>query len=374
MQPVNPVSVTRAATDCWEGKLARVDLVAPPGMEDALLTLKAQLGFILVNRAGPAIQPGTCAYARSWIRDGALTSEALLRLGFTDAARDFLLWFAPHQYENGKIPCVVDRRGADPVPEHDSTGEFIFLVAEYWRTTGDRDVLTAMWPRVLNGIAYLESLLDERRTPEFAGTEFYGILPPNISHEGYSAKPMHSYWDDFWALRGYKDAVDLATAMGDPAQQARLATLRDRFATDLGASIAAAMKAHNIPYIPGCADLGDFDATSTTIALDPCQARDILPRGALDATFEKYWGTSSPLAATAPHGRRSRPTRSAPSAPSSTWAGTTAPRSYSRSSSRTAPLPAGASGPRSYGTIRRPPTSSATCPTPGWAATTSAAC
>ncbi len=85
-------------------------------------------------------------------------------------------------------------------------------------------------------------------------------------------------------------------------------------------------------------------------------------------------GTSSPLAATARHGMRSRRTRSATSAPSRAWAGTIALERRSRSFSPTAPPSAGASGPRWYGTIRRPPTSSATCPTPGWAATTSAAC
>jgi hypothetical protein len=26
---------------------------------------------------------------------------------------------------------------------------------------------------------------------------FYGLLPASISHEGYSAKPMHSHWDNF---------------------------------------------------------------------------------------------------------------------------------------------------------------------------------
>ena len=46
----------------------------------------------------------------------------------TAPAVDFLRWYTPYQYPDGKIPCVVDRRGADPVPEHDSCGEFIFLV------------------------------------------------------------------------------------------------------------------------------------------------------------------------------------------------------------------------------------------------------
>ncbi len=272
----------------WRAKLDRVTLIGPPAAADALATLRAQLGYILVNRAGPAIQPGTRSYARSWIRDGALTGEALLRLGHTEAAVDFLEWFAPHQYDSGKIPCVVDGRGADPVPEHDSTGEFIHLVCECYRYTGDRELLARMWPRVVAGIGYLESLLDQRRTDEYRGNEYYGILPPSISHEGYSAKPMHSYWDDFWALRGFKDAAFLAAERNAP-EAAMFAAARDRFATDFAASIAAAMQRHGIDYVPGCADLGDFDATSTTIALAPAHASDLAPAGALERTFERYW-------------------------------------------------------------------------------------
>src|SRR5262249_8570638 len=63
----------------------------------------------------------------------------------------------------------------------------------------------------------------------------------------------------------------------------------DEIARELGASMRAAMAAHHIDFIPGCADLGDFDATSTTIALDPVQAEGVLPRAALERTFERYW-------------------------------------------------------------------------------------
>ena len=66
-------------------------------------------------------------------------------------------------------------------------------------------------------MAYLESLRRSTRTEEFTAAQpsnLRGLLPPSISHEGYSDKPAYSYWDDFWAVRGYKDAVDLARAMG----------------------------------------------------------------------------------------------------------------------------------------------------------------
>ena len=41
-----------------------------------------------------------------------------------------------------------------------------------------------------------------------------GLLPISVSHEGYLAQPVHSYWDDFWALRGFRDAAHLARAAG----------------------------------------------------------------------------------------------------------------------------------------------------------------
>ena len=281
-----------AACAGWKERAGRVGIELPASAGPVVETLEAQLGWILVNRAGPAIQPGARSYARSWIRDGSLTSAALLRLGQPDVVREFLEWFAPFQYADGKVPCCVDQRGSDPVPEHDSSGEFIYLVAEHLRYTGDRDLAARLWPAVARAAAYLDSLRQTRRTAEWrvgGRQEFFGLLPPSISHEGYSAKPMHSYWDDLFALRGFKDAAWLAGVLGHDAERARLEAVRDEFQRELAASLLAAIARHRIDYVPGCADLGDFDATSTTIALNPVQAERALPRAALERTFEKYW-------------------------------------------------------------------------------------
>ncbi|HET9326524.1 MAG TPA: coagulation factor 5/8 type domain-containing protein, partial [Candidatus Eisenbacteria bacterium] len=281
----------RRARDAWRQALGTVGIELPDSAAAIAHAVRAQLGFIMVNRDGPSIQPGSRAYERSWIRDGSLTCSALLRFGHSEMVRDFIEWFGPHQYENGKIPCCADHRGADPVPEHDSHGEFIYLVAEYFRFTSDRASLERWWPRVAKAAAYMDTLRAQRRTPEYLAPEkkeFYGLLPPSISHEGYSAKPMHSYWDDLFALRGYKDAVYLAGVLGRAGDRARLERSRDQFFRDLNASIDAAMKKHKIPYIPGCADLGDYDATSTTIALSPVQAWPSTDER-LVRTFAGYW-------------------------------------------------------------------------------------
>jgi hypothetical protein len=289
---ISPAQAEARCRDRWLAHRRGIEISAPESARDLFDTMWAQLAYILINRDGAAIQPGSRSYERSWIRDGALTSAALLRLGHPEIVRAFIEWFAPNQYANGKIPCVVDTRGPDPVPEHDSSGEFIFLVAEYDRFVHDRAFLKSMWPRVDRAAAYLDSLRRTRRTPEYLGPEtkrFHGLLPPSISHEGYSAKPMHSYWDDLFALRGFKDAVYVAGALGLERDRARLETIRDEFAQDFAASIAATIAFHGIDYMPGCADLGDFDATSTTIALDPVGAQAVVPDAALRRTFERYW-------------------------------------------------------------------------------------
>ena len=274
----------------WEEKLNRVSFQFPD--PTLINTLRTSLAHILISRRGPALQPGTRAYARSWIRDGALISSALLQLDHHEEVRDFIRWYAPRQFANGKIPCVVDERGADPVPENDSHGEFLYLVAEYCRFTRDWQLLREVWPQVEKTCGYIETLLAQRRTPEFQSGDkqlFFGLMPESISHEGYSARPVHSYWDDFFTLRGLKDAVYLADQMGKEERARSYAALRDRFSADLQASIQRTMAKHKITYLPGCAELGDFDATSTTVALSPGGELANLPPAALKATFETYY-------------------------------------------------------------------------------------
>jgi hypothetical protein len=246
---------------------------------------------MLMSRIGPRLQPGTRSYNRSWIRDGAMISEGLLRMGRSEVVRDYVNWYAPYQFKNGMVPCCVDDRGSDPVPENDSHGELIFNIAEYWRYTGDTDFLARMWPHVQGAYAYMEQLRLSERTEQnrARNAAFYGMMPVSISHEGYSAKPVHSYWDNFWALRGYKDAVDIAQALGHREEARRYAVSRDQFRDDLDSSLRLAAEQHGLDFLPGSVELGDFDATSTTIALAPGGEQGRLPQPLLDNTFERYW-------------------------------------------------------------------------------------
>jgi hypothetical protein len=117
----------------------------------------------------------------------------------------------------------------------------------------------------------------------------YGLLPESISHEGYSAKPMHSYWDDFFALRGLKDAVEIAKVLNESEWGSKVNIIKDKFNNDLYNSINLTIKRKGIDYIPGCAELGDFDATSTSIGVFPCDELNNMPKDKLKGTFDKYF-------------------------------------------------------------------------------------
>ncbi|MGI8931746.1 MAG: discoidin domain-containing protein [Sphingomicrobium sp.] len=275
----------------WRTVLGRVAISVPPAKQAFADTVATTFSQVLTSRDGPMLKPGTRSYNRAWIRDGAMMSEALLRMGRADVARAFADYYRGHLFASGKVPCCVDFRGADPVPENDSQGEHIFLTNQLYRFTGDRAALERDWPSVLAAARYMDKLrLSERTAANRAPGKrmLYGLMPPSISHEGYSAKAQYSLWDDFWALRGYRDAADIAARLGKPEAR-ELATSRDEFATDLHAAILAARDHWKIAYIPGATSLGDFDATSTTIALDPGDEQARLHPNMLDATFERYW-------------------------------------------------------------------------------------
>src|SRR4029077_9571255 len=127
-------------------------------------------------------------------------------------------------------------------------------IREVIRESGDDSFLKMMLPSVNKAADYLIALRKERMTKEYELGDLaacYGLLPESASHEGYLAHPVHAYWDDFWALRGLRDATIMAEVLGDQAQAQRIAELRDSFRETLYASIDATMSRRQIDYIPG---------------------------------------------------------------------------------------------------------------------------
>jgi F5/8 type C domain len=299
---INPENISREdvekklneTIDFWKSKVDHIRFNLPESADRIINTWKSNLAYILINRDNAGIQPGSRSYERSWIRDGALTSSALLKSGIVKEVKDFIYWYADHLYKNGKVPCVVDTRGPDPVPENDSNGEFIYLVKEYFNFTKDTAFLREMNEHVLKDVDYMDTLISQRTTDHFRNGNdsvraYYGIMPQSISHEGYSAKPMHSFWDDFFTMKGLKDATEIERILGEKKSYERIKKFRDTFKENLYNSLRLAIKTRKIDYIPGCVELGDFDATSTTIAISPCNELANLPEPYARNTFDKYF-------------------------------------------------------------------------------------
>jgi hypothetical protein len=115
-----------------------------------------------------------------------------------------------------------------------------------------------------------------------------GLLPISVSHEGYLAQPVHSYWDDFWALRGLEDAVYLARVCGRESSAGKWTTLGGRFAASLFTSIESTRIQRKLDFIPGSIEWADFDPTATSNAIYLFDVPDGLNRQAVEQTFDKY--------------------------------------------------------------------------------------
>ena len=278
----------------WDTLLGGVSISLPGEARAIVNTVKSNLAYILMTADGPALQPGARSYQRSWVRDGSLTSAALLQMEIDGPVRRYIDWYSGYQYPDGRIPAVVESRGPEPTPENDSHGEFISMIREYFSFSRDTAWLRGKWESVRKTARYIHALREERKTGLYRnGTPeqraCFGLVPESISHEGYCPAPMHSYWDDFFALRGLNDAAFIARVLGENAQAVAILAESDDFGADLLASLRQAIRNRNIRFIPGCAELGDFSGLSTTVAVTPCEVLGSLPPEETRYTFDESY-------------------------------------------------------------------------------------
>ncbi|MFH0880338.1 MAG: discoidin domain-containing protein, partial [Lentisphaerota bacterium] len=284
------------ARDSWSNQLGHV--VFEVSDRDITDFLKAQMAYMLIHRDGAALQPGSRQYERSWIRDGAMMSEALMRMGLFQPVREFIDWYAHFIQPNGMVPPSFRHDDAlDCGPgsglEYDGQGAWVYLVMEYYRFTGDRAFLEKHFESMHKSLGYLEelrgrTLVEGYMTTNPPSDRFVGILPKSFSHEGYDL-PMHSYWDDFWALKGWKDGREAASILGREDVAAWAEGQYEALRTSVVKSVELTMKAKDIDYVPGCAEKGDFDPTSSSIAVVPCGERALVPETVWQATYDRYF-------------------------------------------------------------------------------------
>ncbi len=282
----------------WQSTVGRIQLSLPD--RSLIDTVRAQTAYMLINQTGHAMQPGPRNYNRSFIRDGAATASILARMGMGKVAREYLRWYSDHAvHANGLVSPILNEdgsvnRGFGSDLEHDSQGQFVWLVAEIARVDGGVESVKEYEPKVRLALKYLQELRERTMVPGYlaereAPRRFHGILAPSISHEGYSV-PTHSYWDDYWGLRGWHDAIWLAEGWGKPDLAKWAREQYEALRSSMRQSIQATMAWKNIDFIPASADTADWDPTSVSIGIDPANQMDLMPQAALKHTFDRYLG------------------------------------------------------------------------------------
>ncbi|MBJ7423839.1 MAG: discoidin domain-containing protein [Akkermansiaceae bacterium] len=275
----------------WQQVLAPVEWRVPSLARSAVECFRTAASHILINRDGPAIQPGPRRYTRSWVRDCVIMGAAMAKVNHPHVLREFLLWYVQFQRPDGYVPCVVDRDGVDDLVENDSHGQLIWGICEVYRNERNLEFVNSMWQATELAAEYLIRLRAQRMTPEFSEpthSSRYGLLPESASHEGYLAHPVHSYWDDFWGIRGLEAAAELAKASGRHEQSSRWQSEARTFLTDVMSSMDRVIKEHKISYIPGSVEWADFDPTATSNAIAQLDFADDLPVGPLHEMLDTY--------------------------------------------------------------------------------------
>lgn len=279
------------ALNRWKRKLGAVRWDVPKCAAPAFDCWRSTAAHILINRDGPAIQPGPRRYTRSWVRDCVIMGAALAKAGLHAPLHEFIEWYAQFQREDGFIPCVVDRDGVDWLVEHDSHGQFLWGVCEVHRANPDPRFLNRLMPHVRLAADYLLELRKQRLGPEYETEEklaMRGLLPESASHEGYLAHPVHSYWDDFWGIRGLQAAADLAKFAGLTESAERWSIEADYFQDDMLRSMERVIAGKQLTYVPGSVEWADFDPTATSNAIAMLDFADALPQAPLETMLATY--------------------------------------------------------------------------------------
>lgn len=260
----------------WEAVLGRVGLEVPDGKcEDCFRASAAYL--VMLSRDGKPV-PGPTKYGSFWVRDCAYMADALYYAGQGDLVPPALEQLKTMQLANGGFSA---RAGAGD-NELDAPGEAIYTLVQHYRRTGDLNWLRGVWPNIANACRYVRAKRPQRENAD--------ILPASVSAEDLGKATQQHYWDDFWCIRGLRDAAYAARELGKRRDAAWISAEADSLLAATRASIDETMARNSIAYIPnGPQEVASSSmARGTSCALWPCAVLD--PSDPLvRRSFDTYW-------------------------------------------------------------------------------------
>jgi GH15 family glucan-1,4-alpha-glucosidase len=261
--------------DRWNSQLSRVKLSLPD--KRYVDCFYASLAYLMILSDDGAPRPGSAIYEPFWIRDNVYIADAYYYAGRLDLASQSLEQLAKMQVEDGGFtPHTASARNS----EHDAPGQAIYIFLQHYRRTGDTDYLKKTWPIIESAAGYINKLLVDRKS----------ILPPSMSAEDLGSEKQQHYWDDFWAVRGLRDASFAAKALGKTRDADKFQNLAQLLLDATWKSIRKVAKDHSIQYIPnGPEDIeSSAMARGTSCGIWPCGVLEPSDPFVVES-FDVYW-------------------------------------------------------------------------------------
>ena len=271
----------------WRPVLSRVSLDVPDPRVNA--AFRASQMYLLLNRTPTLPRSGPLAHDAFWVRDAAYIGEALERVGLGPDNKATLDALLALQRADGSFPAITDGAGPRTVDEWDAPGQAIASVVSHYRFTHDRAWLAGAYPSLLSAAQFLDALRGRTLDQD---PETRSLLPANLSAEDLGSPTWHHYWDDFWAIAGYREAAFAAAELGNADDAAQLASRADDLQSAVLGSIDLVRARSDRDFVPnGPEDLvSSAMARGTTPALWPlralrgAEANDLLAR-----SFTNYY-------------------------------------------------------------------------------------
>ena len=240
--------------------------------------------------------------------DAAINSFAMTAVGQAPLVRDGVLqFFAKYQRKDGKITHEISQGAGHvdwfsyPYPYYhgDTTPFWILAFGEYWRQTGDTDLVRALWPNLKRAWEWSRSTDTDgdglmENPAAGAGALEVGDLQIGILSDVYLSGVWVASLDRF---------ARMAVAMGEPALADSARAIRARALTTMEARLwMPAQKQYAFALLQGGTvneNLTAWPATAMAFdVLDPVKGAEMAARLASSAIMTD-WG-ARPLSAASP--------------------------------------------------------------------------
>ena len=273
--------------EAWRAALSRTTL----DTSDARFNnaFRASQAYLLLNRHGSAPRSGPLAHDAFWVRDAAYVGQALERIGYSAEDRATLEALVRTQRDDGSFPAITDVGGARPVDEWDAQGEAIAALVAHYRFGHDSAWLARVYPSVALAARFIDALRGRTLADD---RETRSLMPPNVSAEDLGSATWHHYWDDLWAVTGYREAAFAARELGNTPDAIDFEARADDLQATLLQSVSLVQARTGVGFVPN----GPEDVTTsamargTTPALWPVRAlQGALAQDLLSASFRTYY-------------------------------------------------------------------------------------